>query len=130
MKLQAKFAVATVALMLGGLGAAPAFAGEGGAAGAASFQLSGGVVQNAAVAGAIGKVSAYAGATNTSSGFFGFNRDLDAFAVGTAGPIGFTGSSVYITNVGTDPNPLLPQVNQLNANQIDINGTSGSLSVH
>jgi hypothetical protein len=125
MNIKSKFLVTTSALVLCGMGVAPAFAGEGGAAGAASFRMDAlGNVEDAAVAGSIGKVSAYAGAVNNAS----LGR-LEAFALGTGGTIGFTGVSPYITFVGNDPSLLTPQVNALDADEIEIDATSGEFDI-
>ncbi|HEY9607745.1 MAG TPA: hypothetical protein V6C93_00185, partial [Allocoleopsis sp.] len=84
MNLKSKLLVNVLTVTAAALGfAASALAGEGGVAGSASFQLdpTTGNVENAAVAAAVGKDSAYAGSNNTRAGLFGYK--LDAFAVGT-----------------------------------------------
>ena len=108
MSCNTKVLLATAALMVGGLGLAPAaLADQGGAAGAASFQLDGaGNVLNSSVAGAIGKVSAYAGTTNDT-----FLGTLEAFAVGTGGNLNIDG--VYVDAVGFDPDLGTAQANEL-----------------
>ena len=108
MSCNTKVLLATAALMFGGLGLAPAaMADQGGAAGAASFEMDGaGNVLNSSVAGAIGKVSAYAGTTNDY--VLGV---LEAFAVGTGGDIDIDG--VYVDSIGLDPDLGTAQANEL-----------------
>ncbi|MEY3787500.1 MAG: hypothetical protein RLZ75_1707 [Pseudomonadota bacterium] len=85
------------------------FAGEGGVAGAISFDVSsGGLVTNASSAIAVGKNAAYAGST-TAGGATGLT---EAFAGGGAGTI--TMSGVYIGDLAVNDTTLAtPQANQL-----------------
>ncbi|HEY9607377.1 MAG TPA: hypothetical protein V6C85_37680 [Allocoleopsis sp.] len=124
MNIKSKLLVNVITVTAAALGfAASALAGEGGVAGSASFQLDAtGNVENAAVAAAVGKDSAYAGANNYP-GFF--NSKLDAFAVGTGGQITTNGSTNYIQSVGQDTNRFTSQLNNLNGDNIDINATTG-----
>jgi hypothetical protein len=125
MNIKSKLLVNVITVTATALGfAASALAGEGGVAGSASFQLNAaGSVRNAAVAAAVGKDSAYAGANN-NSGLFGAN--LDAFAVGTSGQITTNGSTNYIQSVGQDTSRLIPQVNNLNGDKVNIDATDGT----
>ncbi|BAY86675.1 hypothetical protein NIES267_61860 [Calothrix parasitica NIES-267] len=63
-----------------------AFAGEGGAAGAAAFTIDGGNVTGVAVAASVGKQDAGAAAFNDVTGNFN-----SAFSLGSAGPIDMQG---------------------------------------
>lgn len=78
--------------------AASAFAGEGGAAGAASFTVQSGVVTGVAQASATGKNDAVAGASNTVNATIGIVNS--AYAFGSAG-------AITITNIG---NPATIQI--------------------
>ncbi|HEY9596856.1 MAG TPA: hypothetical protein V6D33_04235 [Cyanophyceae cyanobacterium] len=125
MNLKSKILVNVITVAASALGlAASALAGEGGVAGSASFQLdpTTGNVQNAAVAAAVGKDSAYAGANN----YPGFQ--LDAFAVGTGGDITTNGFTNYIQSVGPDVNRGISQANNLGG-LVDIDATSGTTIV-
>ncbi len=125
MNLKSKILVNVITVAASALGlAASALAGEGGVAGSASFQLdpTTGNVQNAAVAAAVGKDSAYAGANN----YPGFQ--LDAFAVGTGGDISTNGFTNYIQSVGPDVNRGVSQANNLGG-LVDIDATSGTTTV-
>ena len=73
-----------------------AFAGEGGAAGAAAFTIQGGEVTGVAVSAAVGKQDAFAGALNDPAGV----AANTAFALGSAGVI--TVTSVDQTTGFTD----------------------------
>lgn len=130
MNLKSKLLVNFITVAVSALGlAASALAGEGGVAGSASFQLDPtGNVQNAAVAAAVGKDSAYAGANNYP-GFLGFGSKLDAFAVGTGGQITTNGSTNYIQSVGQDTNRGTYQANDLNG-MVDIDATHGRTDVY
>jgi len=75
-----------------------AFAGEGGAAGAASFTVNSGVVTGVAQASAIGKNDAAAGASNTVNSSISIVNS--AYALGSAG-------AITITNIG---NPATIQI--------------------
>ncbi|TAE57242.1 MAG: hypothetical protein EAZ87_16640 [Nostocales cyanobacterium] len=112
------------AVVAGSFGATnSASAGEGGVAGSASFQLTGGDVTQASAAVAVGKSTAYAGAAT----FTGFGTE--AFAVGTGGDINLSGSSVYITSITGDTNLGAAQVNDLNDNDVNINVITGETNV-
>ena len=122
MKFNAKVLLAILTVTAGGMSLAPAaFAGEGGIAGAASFRLNSGAVTEAAVAAAIGKNAAYAGANN-------YGVTLDAFAAGAGGTITVDGSnsSNYVTSITqeTDAGVAIQQANQLTNLTLDINSTS------
>jgi hypothetical protein len=124
MKFNAKVLVAILTVTAGGMSLAPAaFAGEGGIAGAASFNLSGSAVTEAAVAAAIGKNAAYAGA-NAAGGA----GALDAFAAGAGGDIAVDGSngSNYITSITqeSDTGVAIEQKNTLTNLTLDINSTN------
>ncbi len=122
MKFNAKFLVAILTVTAGGMSLAPAaFAGEGGIAGAASFHLNNnGKVTDAAVAAAIGKTSAYAGANND------LDEGLDAFAAGTGGTINMDNDSNYIRSIGGENATQLgtAQRNNLTNHTINLNATS------
>ncbi|MCP2727461.1 hypothetical protein [Limnofasciculus baicalensis] len=120
MKFNAKVLLAILTVTAGGVSLAPAaFAGEGGIAGAASFNLRGGAVTDAAVAAAIGKNAAYAGANNN-------HGHIDAFAVGTGGRIVVDGDSNYVTIISEESSTGLEkkQANTLTNLTLDINSTS------
>lgn len=122
MNLKCKILVNVITVAASALGlAASALAGEGGIAGSASFQLdpTTGNVQNAAVAAAVGKDSAYAGANNYAG------WQLDAFAVGTGGYITTNGSTNYIQSVGPDFNRGTYQANDLGG-LVNIDATHGT----
>jgi len=118
MNFKNKLAVALFAVTTGVFGlASGAFAGEGGAAGAASFSTDSlGNVTGGAVSAAVGKNNAAATATNTTS--FG-NTANTASSLGSAGSVNvITSSSPFggtTTNIsgGTDPNLATPQANTL-----------------
>lgn len=120
LKIKSQLLVAA-AVVAGSFGFAnSAFAGEGGVAGAASFQLNAGVVTEASSAVAVGKSTAYAGAvTNTGAG-------TEAFAAGTGGLITLTGNSVYIQSIAQDTALGTAQQNELNDNDININITGAT----
>lgn len=124
MKFNAKVLLAILTVTAGGMSLAPAaFAGEGGIAGAASFNLSGSAVTGAAVAAAIGKNAAYAGANAAGNG-----GALDAFAVGAGGTISVAGSSGsnYVTGIIEESTTGLgtQQANTLTNLTLDINRTT------
>jgi hypothetical protein len=112
---QFKTLLPVASIFVGSVCFAPyALAGEGGIAGAASFNLNGGSVTEATAAVAIGKSTAYAAAT--ASGGAG---PLEAFAVGTGGMITF-GGSIYINSVEEESTAGLQQA-QTNEISNDIN---------
>lgn len=92
-----------------------AFAGEGGAAGAAAFTITGGAVDGVAVAASVGKIDASAAAFNDVTGKFN-----SAFALGSDGAIEMVsigdpdGASMISTADGT--NLGTAQVNELSGN--------------
>lgn len=98
-------------------------AGEGGVAGAASVQLTSGVVTQASVAVAVGKSTAYAGAT-TSSG-----SSTEAFAAGTGGFVTVLEESIYLDSIDADSNLAAAQSNDITANDVNINAISGTVAV-
>jgi hypothetical protein len=102
-----------------------AFAGEGGVAGAASFQLTTGVVTQASVAVAVGKSTAYAGATTSS----GTGTGTEAFAAGTSGLVTILEESIYLESINADTNLTAAQTNDLTANDININAINGTVAV-
>ena len=78
----------TVSVLSIALGATlPAVAGEGAAAGAASYRLSGTQVTGSAVAGAVGKSNASAAAFNEGTCLNLCTSDLSATAHGSAGQL-------------------------------------------
>jgi hypothetical protein len=114
------------ALVAGSFGfSSSAFAGEGGVAGAASFQLTGGAVTQASVAVAVGKSTAYAGAA-TPGGI-----GTEAFAAGTGGAMTFSGNSIYIQSIDTENANRLgtAQVNQLDGNDVNIDVINGTADI-
>lgn len=128
MKVNAK--VLAAALALGSFGLAPAaFAGEGGAAGAAAFTVDAtGNVRGAAVAAGVGKDNAAAAAFNDN--FLGINS---AYGVGSAG-------RTTLTNIGDpftagvsssiDPNRNSIQRNNLTpSTSIDIDGSGATVGL-
>lgn len=131
-----KIVVALFAASAGILGvSSQAFAGEGGAAGAAAFSVNDGKVTGAAVSAATGKTNAAATATNVSveAGIFGASLGFTsntATAVGSAGKITVTSKNsdelgnINISGVvgkieaGVDGTPGTVQANQLNSNSL------------
>ncbi len=112
--------------------ASSASAGEGGTAGAASFNLTtgstnAGQVQGVAVAASVGKTNAFANAVNQS----GINT---AYALGSAGVIILNALPTgVVTNVTGSTDPILntPQSNQLDSPQtINIGTQSGDQVVN
>ncbi len=103
-----------VTTLLGVLSLAPvAQAGEGAAAGAAAFSIdAGGNVTGVAVAAAVGKQDAFAGALNDPAGL---NANT-AFALGSAGVITVGGIDQFVgfTNVQGSSDPAL-EVDQANS---------------
>lgn len=110
-----------VLLAISALGASSSvFAGEAGVAGAISYQLGAtGQVTNASAAIAVGKNSAYAGATTDGLGA------TEAFAAGSGGEMTFLGAgSIYIDTIAEDSD-MGNQDNSLaaiNMNNLDANG--------
>ena len=100
-------------------------AGEGGIAGSASFKLDAatGFVTDSSVAVAIGKSSAYAGAT-TRDGI------TEAFAAGAAGELTLSGNSIYIQSISADTNDGLAvaQENTIGSD-ININVIGGTIEL-
>ncbi len=125
LKIKSQLLVAA-AVVAGSFGVATsAFAGEGGVAGSASFILDGVNVTEASAAVAVGKSTAYAGAvTNGGAG-------TEAFAGGTGGEITLTGSSVYIQSIAVEDALSLGaiQANQLDANDVNIDVTGGTVAI-
>lgn len=129
MKLQSKLFATLVAL--GGLSFAPAaFAGEGGAAGAAAFTIdpATGLVNGAAVAAGVGKDNAAAAAFNDNA--LGVNS---AYGVGSSGVTVLSNignpfaASIVSTN---DPNLGTPQANQLTpTTSIDVNAGGATVGL-
>ena len=121
--------------MAGIFGSMPnAFAGEGGAAGAAAFTIQNGSVTGVAVAAAVGKQDAVAGAFNTPSNtsysefFYPSPGANSAFAQGSAGTIsiqGLSASSLSQVSSQEDASLGTSQVNNLNAT-VDINPNSNN----
>lgn len=112
------------ALVAGTFGfSSSAFAGEGGVAGSASFQLTSGVVTQASVAVAVGKSTAYSGAATPGG------TGTEAFASGTGGTITFTGTSIYIQSIAQDTALATAQANELNNNDVDIDVITGKTKV-
>ena len=114
--------------LLGALSLAPAAqAGEGGAAGAAAFSIDGGGnVTGVAVAAAVGKQDAFAGALNDPA----LANANTAFALGSAGVITVTSIDIVggFTGVSGTADPALgtPQANNFGANAATIQiGTVG-----
>ncbi|KOP25539.1 hypothetical protein AMR41_14580 [Hapalosiphon sp. MRB220] len=132
MKLKQKLAVALfAATSICGLSSA-AFAGEGGAAGAAAFTINAGAVTGVAVAASVGKQDAAAAAFNvpdvTAVGAGGVQNY--AYALGSAGVITMTDiAETDATNIagGADPALGTAQGNLLTVTpEIQIGTTSGN----
>lgn len=100
------------------------FAGEGGVAGSISYQISSSAVTNASAAVAVGKNTAYAGASSTAGGA------TDAFAAGSAGVMTPSGSSIYINSIASDLNADLgtAQSNTLSTGTINALDATGTLT--
>ncbi len=112
------------ALIAGSFGlTSSAFAGEGGVAGSASFQLTGGSVTQASVAVAVGKSTAYAGAATPGG------AGTEAFAGGTGGAITLTGTSIYIQSIAEDTVLGTAQANELDASDINIDVINGTTDI-
>ena len=124
--------------MAGIFGSMPnAFAGEGGAAGAAAFTIQNGSVTGVAVAAAVGKQDAVAGAFNTPSSnssnspysYYSPSQGANsAFAQGSAGTISIqnlSASSLSQVSSQNDASLGTSQVNNLNAT-VDINPNSNN----
>jgi hypothetical protein len=113
----------TIAAISGLCLSANAFAGEAGVAGSLAIRLNAGNVDWAAAAIAIGKTTAYAGATSNKT-------DAEAFAVGTGGAITLSGADVYLQAVAeeTAAGLAIDQANSLNAQTLDIDGGNGTIS--
>ncbi|TAE57244.1 MAG: hypothetical protein EAZ76_09320 [Nostocales cyanobacterium] len=99
------------------------FAGEGGIAAAAAFELMNGMVSAASVSVAVGKSTAYSGAETITG--------TSAFSVGTGGLINFTGNSLYIESVTAENTHSLntTQANQLNINVVNIDAINGEVNI-
>ncbi len=101
-----------------------AFAGEGGAAGAASFTVSGTGVTGVAVAASVGKNDAAAAAYNTTAGY------NSAFAMGSSGLIMMTqaGDPTTASMAGSvDPSLGTAQANTLtNGGSVQIGTSTGN----
>jgi hypothetical protein len=99
------------------------FAGEGGIAASAAFELINGTVSAASVSVAVGKSTAYSGAETISG--------TSAFGVGTGGCIHFTGNSLYIESVSAEhpQNLKTAQANQLNVNDINIDAIHTQVNI-
>jgi hypothetical protein len=112
------------ALIAGTFGfSSSAFAGEGGVAGSASFQLTAGEVTQASVAVAVGKSTAYAGAATPGG------AGTEAFASGTGGAITLTGTSIYIQSIAQDTALATAQANELDDNDVNINVINGTADI-
>jgi hypothetical protein len=114
-------------LVFGTLSFAPlSLAGEGGIAGAASFNLDAtGIVLEASVATAVGKTTAYGGAQTTTDG--SGNITTEALAVGTGAEITFNGSDIFLDSISEESSSGLP-INQGNTidQTVDINAAGGT----
>ncbi|GCL39281.1 hypothetical protein SR1949_44060 [Sphaerospermopsis reniformis] len=122
LKIKSQLLVAA-AVVAGSFGFAnSAFAGEGGVAGAASFQLNAGQVTEASSAVAVGKSTAYAGAVTNGAG-------TEAFAAGNGGAITLNGNSVYIQSIAQDTALVNEQANQLDNNDVQIDVKVGTVKV-
>jgi hypothetical protein len=100
-----------------------AFAGEGGIAGAASFNLdpdTGTFVLEASTAIAVGKTSAYALSNTTGT-------DTQALATGTGGAITLTDG--ILTGIAEETGLGTAQANELDAQLVKIDALSGTNSV-
>jgi hypothetical protein len=112
------------ALVAGSFGiTSSAFAGEGGVAGSASFQLTGAQVTQASVAVAVGKSTAYAGAATPGG------TGTEAFAAGTGGLITLTGTSIYIQSIAADTVLGTAQANELDNNDVNIDVINGTADI-
>ena len=131
LNLQSKLALAAT-LVFGSLSFTPAaIAGEGGVAGAASFNLdSGGAVLEASVAAAVGKATAYAAARTTANNGSD-NITTEALAIGTGAAIDFNGSSIFLDSVSEESTAGLAadQANEIDSQTVDINATGGTATV-
>jgi len=119
-------------VLVGVLGAAPALAGEGAAAGSAAFTIDGGAVNSVAVSAAVGKQDAFAGAYSEPNpvDLFNAGASIDAsntaFALGSAGEIAVTDilpGSVTTLDGSADPDLSTAQANELAANSTIFIGT-------
>lgn len=124
LNLKSKILLATFAVAAGAFGIAPAsYAGEGAAAGAVSFTLTGGAVTSAAVAAAVG--SNDAGALSWENG-----ATNNALAAGSAGVITIEVTAAGAPTLSTAGHLLTNQANALSVDvAADINATSGTLAV-
>jgi hypothetical protein len=117
---KAKLLIALTATAAGIFGSASnAFAGEGGAAGAAAFRVEGGAVTGVAVAASVGKQDAFAGAFND----IGANMN-SAMALGSAGVITMTtlnATSLASVNSAADTQLGIAQGNELDTYRVNIN---------
>ncbi|MEB3218592.1 MAG: hypothetical protein VKN72_20485 [Nostocales cyanobacterium 94392] len=100
-----------------------AFAGEAGVAGSASFKLTTGAVTEASVAVAVGKSTAYAGATTETA------TGTEAFAGGSGGAMTIT--NLYITSIAEESATGLAigQANELDDNDVNIDVIGGTADV-
>lgn len=113
-----------VAIITGSCGfTSSVFAGEGGIAASAAFELVNGTVSAASVSVAVGKSTAYSGAETITG--------TSAFGVGTGGCVHFTGNSLYIESVSAEhpQNLKTAQVNQLNDNDVNIDVINGQVNI-
>jgi hypothetical protein len=134
MKLQSKVLAALVAL--GGLSFAPAaFAGEGGAAGAAAFTINPltGFVDSASVAAGVGKQDAAAAAYNIPGSLIGIPYSNAAYAHGSAGTITSTNiGDPFGVSISGNSDPALgtPQANQLSpTTEISVDKKEGTVGL-
>jgi len=126
MKMYSKMAcvIAAAGLIAAVSGTESRAAGQGGVAGAASFQLDGfGNVLEASAAVAVGKSTAYAGAETTAL------VPTSAFSAGTGGVITFTGTSIYIQSIAEDAQLGTAQANDLTGNTVNIDAALATVDI-
>lgn len=113
--------------------AANASAGEGGLVGVASFNLdisgAAGVVENASVGTAVGKVTAYGGAQTEDDG--SGNVTTEAIAAGTGAMMTLTGDSIFIDEIDEESTDSLDtaQANQLDDQDTTVTAPSGTVDI-
>jgi hypothetical protein len=130
LNIKSKLLVAA-ALVAGSFGVnSSAFAGEGGVAGSASFQLDGAAtntVTQSSVAVAVGKSTAYAGAATPGG------TGTEALSTGASGLITFSGLSIYLQSVDADTvagGLGTAQINELDNNDVTIDVKAATAQVN
>jgi hypothetical protein len=126
---KAKLLVALTATAASIFGAAShALAGQGGAAGAAAFRVNNNAVTGVAVAAAVGKQDAFAGAFNDIGGGTGGAGLNSAVALGSAGIIStgvLDATDLQSLTGGADDAGRVAQNNELGNYRVNINAVTG-----